>query len=443
VIELVITLVVFPLVGAAAAILLRIPIPRSIATGIAFVFLLGIGVHGAVLFAFGARRWMFFTIPILLGSAATLVAAVHRASRSWRFVNEQRQLALPHSTTSALFFALPLIVLLFAASVIPTRDYDGRVTWLPKARAIALEQSITGPFFHGERGINLHNRYPLLMPTAAATPMVMSGDTRNEAARWIYVLIPIAALIVLRAMLITWFGTTGAWVSAAMPWLGMLTTIEGGALAAYNDFALAAFFGMAVLYLIASLDDPLALRAVGLFTAFALLTKNEGAVLAIAMLVAAVVVRRLKWLWLLAPVVVAEGIVMVWRRLVPAAYDEQYEVLVSSLPASLDRVPSAIAAFAKHAVDFSEWGIFWIALIVAIVSLGRRVSSPVVLIPLITITVPLAAYIAALAVTSWSMDDLAKVAVNRLLVHLLVPAAYILTLALRKTEPSSGVTTAP
>ena len=81
-------------------------------------------------------------------------------------------------------------------------------------------------------------------------------------------------------MLIAWFGATGAWVAAAMPWLGVLTTIEGGALAAYSDFALAAFFGMAVLYLLASLDDPAALRAVGLFAAFAVLTKNEGAVLA-------------------------------------------------------------------------------------------------------------------------------------------------------------------
>jgi len=437
-----IALALFLVVGVAVALQLRLPLPPTIAARIAFVFLLGVGAHGAILFALAAvgvpmSLWTFLAVPLL-----SLVSFGVRRPRL-RFPIRHLEAG---SIASALF-ALPLLVLLFAAAVLPIRDYDGRVTWLPKARAIALERSTTGPFFHGERGLNLHNRYPLLLPLDAATTMVLSNDTRNEAARWLYVLIPIAALIVLRAMLIMWFGATGAWVAAAMPWLGVMTAIEGGALAAYSDFALAAFLGMAVLYLLASLDDPLALRAVGLFAAFAVLTKNEGAVLALAILSAAVFVRRVKsigeWMWMLVPVAVAEGILVYWRTLVPAAYDEQYEVLVSSLPASLDRVPSAMLAILRHAVDVSEWGGFWIAVAAAIVVGAVLERSRRYAILLVTMALALAAYVVALSVTSWRVDELAAVAVNRLLVHLIVPAACMLAMALRKTEPSAGVTPHP
>jgi hypothetical protein len=331
------------------------------------------------------------------------------------------------SALQTIVFAIPLAVLLFAAAVLPIRDYDGRVTWLPKARAIALEQSTTGPFFQGERGLNLHNRYPLLLSLDAATVMRLSNDTRNEAARWLYVLIPIALFVVLRAML------PSAWIAAALPWLGVVTSIEGGALAAYSDFALAAFFGMAVLYLLA--DEP---HAAALFAAFAVLTKNEGLVLAVAVLGAAIFARRFTWR-MLVPLAVAEGIVIRWRMLVPAAYDEQYEVLVSSLPAKLGRVPAALGAFAEHAIDFSEWGGFWIAVAVAVVFARRRA------IPLVAMALALAAYVVALSVTSWSIDDLAQVAVNRLLLHLIVPAAWLLAAAIatRNTQPPTGVTPGP
>jgi hypothetical protein len=48
---------------------------------------------------------------------------------------------------------------------------------------------------------------------------------------------------------------------------------------------------------------------------------------------------------------------------------------------------------------------------------------------LTTIVVALCAYVAALTVTSWRIDELAPVAVNRLLAHLIVPATCILAMA--------------
>jgi hypothetical protein len=416
VIALVLTLVLFPLVGAAAALLLQLPLPPSRVARFAFLYLLGVGVNGAVLYV-----------------AVPLVSLALVAFRWGSFATLREEPRERHGLAT-IVFALPLVVLLLSAAVIPTRDYDGRVTWLPKARAIALEHSITGPFFHGERGLNLHNRYPLLLPLDAATVMRLSGDTRNEAARWIYVLIPICSLIVMRAML------RAPWVAAAVAWLPVFTSIEGGALAAYSDFALGAFVGVAVLYLIESVTDARAWRVVGVFAAFAVLTKNEGAALAIAIVIAALLVRR-SWWQLLAPIVLAEAILAYWRTLVPAAYDEQYEVLMRSLPHSLGRAPAALLAIVRHAADFSEWGLFWILVAAAIAICALRDRSPQFLIPLIVIVVALGAYTTALMVTSWRIEELANVAVNRLLSQLILPAACILANLERRRD--AGAPEAP
>ena len=66
---------------------------------------------------------------------------------------------------------LPYVLLLFVASILPLTDYDGLVTWMPKALAIVSDHSIVGPFFHGARGLNLHNQYPLLVPLELPPPV--------------------------------------------------------------------------------------------------------------------------------------------------------------------------------------------------------------------------------------------------------------------------------
>jgi hypothetical protein len=151
-----------------------------------------------------------------------------------------------------------------------------------------------------------------------------------------------------------------------------------------------------------------------------------------AIVIAALVVLRWKALRILIPIAIAEVIVVVWRMQVPAAYDEQYEVLISSLPRTIGRVPEALLAIVRHAGDFREWGVFWIAVaIAAVVALVRNRSARLV-IPLVVIAVALGAYVLALTVTSWSIADLAPVAVNRLLAHLIIPASCILATAVQK-----------
>ncbi|HEX7829642.1 MAG TPA: hypothetical protein VF787_08300 [Thermoanaerobaculia bacterium] len=410
------SLAIFPLVGLATALLARFPLPPTRASRAAFLYLLGLGVEGAFLYALGALRVPLNAIAFAALPVIALPVIFVRRNRATLVASRCEQLQI----LASIVFAVPLVVMLFATAIIPTRDYDGRVTWLPKARAVALEASIAGPFFHGERGLNLHNHYPLLLPLDVGAVMNLSGDTRNEAGRWIYLFAAIAGLVVMRGFLHAWFASTGAWIAAAVAWLPLLTTIEGGALAAYNDFTLAALLGVAVLYLI----EGHALVA-GLFAAFMILTKNEGTALALAVLVAAIVARRFRWPMLI-PVAIAEVIVVTARKLVLPAYDERYEVLFATLPRSLSRVPEAMTAIVRHAGEFREWGPFWIVVALAIVAGLFVARNRQFAIPLVAMVLAIGAYVAALTVTSWSIADLAPVAVNRLLAQLLVPGATVI-----------------
>ena len=60
-----------------------------------------------------------------------------------------------------------------------------------------------------------------------------------------------------------------------------------------------------------------------------------------------------------------------------------------------------------------------------------------IIVPSLTIVLTLLAYTLALTVTSWRIEELAGVAANRLLVHLLVPACWIVAQAIAPGFPTS------
>jgi len=107
------------------------------------------------------------------------------------------------------------------------------------------------------------------------------------------------------------------------------------------------------------------------------------------------------------------------------------------LPHLLPRLPAAVRALSTHACDVHAWGWFWPwTLVAAVVALVRRRAAEIA-VPSIVIAVTLVAYTLALTVTSWNIDELANVAANRLLVHLLVPASWILAQAIAPALPTS------
>ena len=141
-------------------------------------------------------------------------------------------------------------------------------------------------------------------------------------------------------------------------------------------------------------------------------------------------IRRIRgWIVLCAPVAAAALLLFAWRQRVPPAYDERYDVLIWTLPASLGRLPEALRAFATHAFDPAAWGFFWpVTIVAAAVALAgpRRAS---VAGPLFVVMAMLGVYSLTFAVTSWNIAELAQVAASRLLLHLLVPACFVIAVA--------------
>ena len=425
-VALAVTLVFFTVIGAAAASLLKMYVPASRSGRLAAWFLIGIAFASGALYGAALLR-----LPLTSTSAVTLLVAAVIALIATRGRTPKSE-GVSHALLPTIVLAVPLLTLFFAAAVLPIRDYDGRVTWLPKARAIAHEGRVDGPFFRGEAGLNPHNQYPLLLPIAASVVMELSGTTEYEAARWLYVFIFIAALLVARDVLAIGSPRSAAWTIAAVAWLPLFVMLEGGAVSAYNDVAVMAFFGLGVLLLQAS-DDLGAARTAGCFFAAVTLTKNEGVVLALAALAAAGVSRRLvsrrRWIASSLPTLFAFALLSAWKARVPAAYDERYEVLIRALPDMLTRLPAAAAALMSHALVPSLWGWFWAAAVIATVVALFGASRRAAWFPLLAIGAALCAYVLTLTVTSWDIDALASVAAPRLLMHLVLPAAAILALA--------------
>jgi hypothetical protein len=414
-------ILLFMIVGLAAATFLPHALPRYFAGRLAAIFLLGVGAHGAVLFALGVAG-----VPLRAPTfaAVTVISLAIAALRAKRIFLRTRWRGDMHEMASTAMILLPFLVLLWTTSVVPLADYDGRTTWMPKARAIAGEGSIRGPFFQGERGLNLHNHYPLLIPLDVATLLALGASPRP-----LFVLIPAAMLLAARDLLSRRFGTAAAgWCMAALAWLPQIVIApEGGATSAYSDLAVAAFFGMAVV------TRPRV--AASLWIAFLILTKNEGLLLALAALAWRPRVRML-----IAPAI-ALALLLGWQQLVPDAYDERNAALLLELPSRLAFLDDAALAIGRHALDLRTWGVLWP--LVALCAFGRRVRSEARVL-----MIAMAGYVAVMACTSWSITQLANVTAHRLLLHCIVPAGCIVMACMSSSggsrppivRPSNGTT---
>ncbi len=375
------------------------------------MFLAAAGIAGTLLFVLGVLHVPLTRITFAL---AVIVAAA-------LVIRRKPELPSVEDWLPIAVLCIPFAIAAYTVSILPLADYDGRVTWMPKADAIVREASIRGPFFMGERGLNLHNRYPLLVPLDVAVIKAFGGSGRH-----FFWLVPFAALLWCFAFVRKEYGRAAAWLVAGLPWLpSIVAAPEGGAMSAYVDLTVMAFTGAALM----SIADP---RATGMWLTFLVLTKNEGLVIAAAICVTMLVFRGVRRIaWVAVPPLVAALLLAWWRRSIPAAYDEQYELLIRELPSKLDRLDDALLALGTQALDFRQWGLFWlVTLICAAIALTRRS------VPALVCVLVFCGYVVTFAVTSWHIEELANVAANRLLTHLLIPATLTIASVVTTSRPA-------
>ncbi|HEU4522279.1 MAG TPA: hypothetical protein VFT12_09765 [Thermoanaerobaculia bacterium] len=399
----------FSLIGAAAARLLGGG-PR---------FLLGVGTTG-----FALHVALLLRIPML----PAMIALALGAALVLIFVQRRVDAAepVPRSALATVITVTPILFLLVAAAIVPLRDYDGRAFWVLKAKAIAAERTIDGQFFQAERGPNPKNEYPLLVPISAAAVMVASGTSDDIAIRWLYVLALGSFALYARRWV-------GVWPAALIAWLPQFAVApEGGALSGYNDIFLAAFAAAAFFELVQK-RSPLRF---GVWLSFLVLTKNEGLPFALLLLVMAVVVWRRQIAAALLPFSAAVVTLFVWRARVEPTDDDPLIRLLPTLPDRMERLLPAATALVEHAFDVKRWGLFWIAVAAAAVMLAVHRRWLTLAPAVVVIGGMSAVYIAAYMVTTWQLEDHVAASADRLIMHLVGPAVYLLG-ALQREAPSA------
>ena len=120
------------------------------------------------------------------------------------------------------------------------------------------------------------------------------------------------------------------------------------------------------------------------------------------------------------PLLVAVAALFAWRSHIPKTDEEDYFALISSFPLHSSRFGPAVAEFVSHFFDFSKWGLFWIAALIALATLAwkKEWRAPVIVAAIAML------YIGAYIVTNWNMHELIAASADRLLMHMAGPALF-------------------
>ncbi|HEX3579007.1 MAG TPA: hypothetical protein VHY33_10630 [Thermoanaerobaculia bacterium] len=418
----IVTILLFPLIGWSLG-------RRSIGEA----FLLGIGITGSVLFIAGVVH-----VPLVIGMMLLGVWGVGSGVleiKRRRSLRSDLPLPTPYPPLPTILMILPLVALTFAAAITPLNDFDGRAFWALKAKGIAHERSIDGPFFHGGTH-DPRNEYPVLIPLDGAVTLSLAHSLDDRHLRWFYLGILAALALLVRERIGRLASpAAGAWCAALLVWIPQFAVEpEGGALSAYNDIAIAAFAAGAFFELID--QERRSEIRFGLWLAFLVLTKSEGLPLALVFLGIGAFVLRKRILTPAVIVVIATAALIIWRLRIPAGDEEDVFRLLPTIPEKLHRIGVAVAAFPRHMLLMPRWGIFWIAVIVAAIvatRIDRRAWLAIAAIASI-----LAVYTAVYVTTAWIPSELIAVTADRLLMHVIAPSLFLVALATRdKTKLSS------
>jgi hypothetical protein len=409
-IGLIVTLVFFPLIGWSLG-------RRSL--GEAFLF--GVGLTGTILFLAGVIH-----VPLII--ALVLIGVWGVGCGVWELRRGLPKLRI-HSPLPTILMSIPLLAMAFAAAITPLNDFDGRAFWVLKAKGMAHERSIDGPFFHGST-LDPRNQYPILIPLDGAVILSAAHDLDDRQLRWLYLGLLAALALLIRERIGRLISpSAGAWCAAILAWIPQFAVApEGGALSAYNDIAVAAFAAGAFFELIDTESRNREIRF-GLWLAFLVLTKSEGLPFALVFLVIGAFVFRKRIITPAVITTIATTALFIWRMRIPAGDEEDVFRLLPTIPEKLHRIGVALAAFPRHMFLLPRWGILWIAIIIAAIIATRVDRAAWFAIAIIGSM--LAIYAAVYVTTAWVPSELIAVTADRLLMHVIAPSLFLLALAAR------------
>lgn len=432
---------------------------RPVAERLGWGWLLGVAfVTGGCFVAshlFGAPLRRHVILPIAL--APTFLGIAH----SWlerRTIASTQQRPPRDRRHTILFFvvlalsALATIALFAEASTNPIRDWDGRMTWSTQARYFREAGSVSPRALTEERWYVSHPQYPPLLPLMQVGVMeVFNVPDDERVPRVLYAAFLPAYLLVLFFAAQRWAGRRAALMTTLVAVLApfLVFASHGGPAGCYSDFPLACFLGAGLLSVLSASGGVWAGMTGGLLLGAAVLAKNEGFPLAIAVLFAGLVLalgrlirglRRRAVARFVSPVIVATlltgaafALLTSWRTGIPNRFDERYELLLKARPPKSELVAhlqSALPVMVSKSFLRADWGILWVVVPLVLLAGRRGLRIPASVPLLAAVAAPLALGMAVYAV-HWDPAGLAEVTWNRFLLDGSLPLFVLVALAFR------------
>jgi hypothetical protein len=384
----------FLLPGAALVQLL--PALRALPPGrrLAHGFLLGVAWVAGTLYALS----YWFAVPLRSPAILTVASApilVWLAILIWSRRRGPRQPARRRTrrarwtvpqVTAIVVSALVFLAVLGDALTYPARDWDGRMTWATQARYLRAEGTVTPRVLTQSGWYISHPWYPVLLPVAQAAVLELwRAGQDQQFFRGLYACFFPAWLLILYGGARRWTGRRAAALTTLAAALLPVPAfeLEGGAISAYSDLPLACFYGAGLLLLLKPRPRLSDGAAAGLLLGAAVLTKNEGAPLALWALTLAAflghgraelnsVHRRLARRWkpfALAAGIMAAALILLfaWRSEIPDRFQSYQRIVAWSglWPGAVRRLPLLLPRIWHELMD---WDLFWSAALLVLLA---------------------------------------------------------------------------
>jgi len=333
----------------------------------------------------------------------------------------------------------------------PLQDWDGRIFWSAQAAYMRAAGTVDPPVLTEAQWFVIHPRYPPLLPLAqVAVQEIFGAGADDQFYRALYVAFFAALLLVIHHGALRASGPLPAILASLCVALPRLVSFgSGGATSANADLALAGFYGGALVLLLEERPGRVAGFAAGCLLAGAVMTKNEGELLAaVALLMAAsrllrrrprlsIAVHRLGWFVAAAlPALAATVLLASWRAGIPNRDDEGYFAslrLGELLHGAWTRLLPIVRGAGRLSLEWSEWQGLWLVFVVVLLAGYRALKRRLARLMLLAGAAPLAIGFAAYAVTS-RFPILMDETWDRFLLQASVPLAIVFACAIEALD---------
>lgn len=415
--------------------------------------------------AFGCplRRTLFVSLllpPVVAGIVATLIR--RRGRGLVADLGERRGAMVRREPLAIVALAVGGVVTLglFAdAAGQPVLQFDDRVTWGAHARYLRAEHTVDARTLREGKWFVTLPRYPILLPLAQVAIQESLGTDEDERTpRPLYAVFFPALLLILFDSVARQSGarTAALIVLGAALWPILIVNHKVGALSMLSDLPLGVFLGGGLALLLAEELTCATGVAAGALLGAAVLSKNEGLVLAASVIAARGLVAVLRWrrdrpspavlrgeiagLAVVGLAVASAAVLFAsWRSGIVDRMMGNFEevsrsghLLAAVVRGGVERWPGLIVPGLARLADPLQWGYFWWAAALVLVAGARGLASRRALPLVVVLAGSWGGYAAALAITEWDPRLQMTLTLDRFVIQTSVPMLLLFACALQE-----------